>query len=227
MKSIMDDFIHIEKNKAFHILNQVADSRTEVQIKIADVQKIVNTTLNKYGVRKHFYVADKDDSLSLKSGITIKIIFENKLFFLKTNIKKFEQSYYFDGYEHLYELVRRRRPRFKVPDAWAQSALIQSNESLHQLRSAARIIEMSKSGMKLSVNPELPRYEKNQIINLRFKIFRRAEIQLSAKIVHLKRNISAGPTIGVQFMDDTILLKNKIQNVCDDLAFFYAADADT
>lgn len=226
MKSVLKELDHVEKYKSYQVLNQVVDYAADVQIKIPNESKIVNTKLKKIGARKHFYIVSVSDLLKSKPEVTIKIIISDKLFFLKTSIKEVEGNYYFENYEHLYELIRRKRQRFLIPKKWPQTAVIQSAEAVSKLRSDATIIEMSKAGMKLNIKAEIPRYEKNQIINLRFKIYRRAEIQLSAKIIHLKKNSSAGPTIGVQFMEHSILSKNKIQNICDDLAFFHAAEPD-
>lgn len=226
MRSVLKELDHVERYKSYQILNQIVEFETAVQIKILNESKILNTKLKKIGTRKHFYIVAASDLFEGKPEATIKIIMNNKLYFLKTDIKKVEGDYYFDSYEHLYELVRRKKQRFQIPKNWSQTAIIQSLEGDNKLKSEAIVIDMSKAGMKLNIKPEIPCYVKNQVIKLKFKIFRRAEIQLSAKIVHLKKNSSSGPTIGVQFMDDSILIKNKIQNVCDDLAFFYAAEPD-
>lgn len=225
--NILNDLAHIEKNKAYQILNRAADYRTEVQVKITGENKIQNVQLQKIGMRKHFYIREKNHHFDSQPEVTVKIIIENNLYFLKTRIKKNENSYYFDDFEHLFELVRRKKPRFTIPDKWAQSAVIQATKTPYELKSAARIVEMSKAGMKLEIKAELPSYEKNQNIKLKFKIFRRGEVEVKAKIIHVKKSKSGGPTVGVQFEDDSNLLKNKIQNICDDLAFYFASEAVT
>lgn len=239
MKNILQELAQIERYNSYQILHRVISMNTEIQIKIAGKNKIIRSTLKKIGERKHFYLDSPAELFADNPEITIKIIFDTKLFFLKTEIKKFQGGVYFDNYEHMFELIRRKNPRFHIPKEWPQSAYIQISDSTvvqpnkiqyielsKALKSAAIIAEISKSGMKLNIVAELPRYEKNQVIVLKFKIFRRAEIQLNAKIIHIKKNVAAGPTIGVQFMDESILLKNKIQNVCDDLAFFYTAQSN-
>ena len=239
MKNILNELVQVERYSTYQILQQVIATNTEIQIKIAEKNRIVKATLKKIGERKHFYVVAPVETFYDTSEITVKIIFNGKLYFLKTELKKFQGGVYFESYEHMFELVRRKNPRFQIPDQWPQSAQIQTTETTiiqpkkvtylelsKLLKSVATITEMSRSGMKLNIAAELPRYDKNQIINIRFKLFRRAEIQLLAKIIHLKKNVAAGPTIGVQFLDETILIKNKIQNVCDDLAFFYTAQGE-
>lgn len=225
--NILNELAHIEKNKAYQILNRAADYRTDVQVKITGENKIYNVQLQKIGMRKHFYIREKINHFDSQPEVTAKIIIENNLYFLKTKIKKNDQSYYFDDFEHLFELIRRKKPRFSIPEKWSQSAVIQATKTPYELKSAARIVEMSKAGMKLDIKAELPSYEKNQHIKLKFKLFRRGEVELKAKIIHVKKNKSGGPTIGVQFEDESTLLKNKIQNICDDLAFYFASEATT
>lgn len=235
----MKELIQIERYQSYQLLHQVINTKTEIHFKIADKNKIIKTTLKKINERKHFYIVAAVDAFADNPEITAKIIINGKLFFLKTTLKRFQGGIYFDSYENMFELIRRKNQRFSIPKQWSQTAFVQATddrviqprhvtyvELSKTLKSAATVIELSKSGMKMQLSYELPRYEKNQIINIKFKIFRRAEIQINAKIIHLKKNVTAGPTIGVQFMDETILLKNKIQNVCDDLAFFYAAQGD-
>lgn len=224
MNKVLKELAPVDRYKTYQILNQVMDSSSEIQIKIINDNKILNLKLKRIGQRKHFYLNSISERFENKPEVTFKIIINNKLYFLKTIIKKIEGKFYFDNYDNFFELIRRKKPRFRLPSNWFQSVFIQSEGLANEFKSAANIVEMSKEGMQLKITPEIPRYEKNQSINLKFKVFRRAEIQVNAKIIHVKKHTSGGPTIGVQFIDETILIKNKIQNVCDDLAFFYAAE---
>lgn len=239
MNNILKELVKVERYNTYQLLQKVINTNTEIHIKIAEKNRIIKATLKKIGERKHFYVVAPVDAFYDTPEITAKIIFNGKLYFLKTDLKKFQGGVYFESYENMFELVRRKNPRFQIPEHWPQSAQIQSTDTTiiqpkkvtyielsKLLKSVATITEMSKSGMKMNIAAELPRYDKNQIINIRFKIFRRAEIQILGKIIHLQKNVAAGPTIGVQFLDETILIKNRIQNVCDDLAFFYTALGD-
>lgn len=225
--SILNDLAHIEKSKAYQILNKAADYRVDIHVKITGENKIHHVQLQKIGMRKHFYIREKNHHFDSQPEVTAKIIIENNLYFLKTRIKKNEQSYYFDDFDHLFELIRRKKPRFSIPEKWSQTAVIQGTKTPYELKSVAHIVEMSKAGMKLDIRAELPSYEKNHHIKLKFKLFRRGEVEVKAKIIHVKKNKSGGPTIGIQFEDESTLLKNKIQNICDDLAFYFASEATT
>lgn len=225
MSSIMSELAPIEKNKAYSFLNRTVEKSSLIQIKVKNDERVVNTFLKKMNSRRHFYLGDKFEHLQVGTEVTIKVIVDEKLFFIKTELKKAENYFYFDNFDNFFELVRRKKPRFKIPQKWSQSAYIQSLATPYELKSTASIVEMSKAGMKLKIGPELPRYEDGLEIKVNFKIFRRAEISLKAKIIHVKKTKSGGPIIGVRFLDLSNLSQNKIQNVCDDLAFYHTASS--
>lgn len=224
MKNILQELIQFNKQQAFEILNKAAAIRAKTQLKITEESKIHNTEIQKKLLKNRFYLPNIKEDIESNTEVTLKIISQNSLYFLKTTLMKYKNTYYFESYENLFELVRRKSPRLQIPKEWSQSAFIQSLDK-NSLRSICRVLDLSETGMKLKVGPQIPRYEKNQIINLKFKIFRRGEIVLRAKVVHLKKAPSGGPIIGVQFADDTKLIKNKIQNIYNDLAFYYVNQA--
>lgn len=221
--SILEKLVQLEKAEAFHVLTRAVHARSALQIKPTSSQKVINIKLNRSAGQRHFrIISDHAESLAGEE-VTVKVILDHRLFFIKSTVSHDSHGIFLSGYENFFELVRRRRPRFRIPDNWSQHAVIHALDASYDIKSKARIIEISSEGMKLAVNPELPRYEKNQNIKVFFKIFRRAEVIVSARVIHVKKNTSSGPTIGVQFAPASNLVQNKIQNVCDDLAFFYAA----
>ena len=205
----------------------MARSRIEINFKQQESDKIIKTTLSKNSARKQFYLENKEISFEKAAIVTFKIIVDRKLYFLKTTIKKTNSEYYFENLEHMFELVRRKKPRYIVPDHWVQSARVQAAASPIELKSPATILDVSRSGMRLYVRADLPRYEKNQTINLFFKIYRRAEILVKSRIIYIQHGPDGGgPIIGLEYSDNSILIANKIQNVCDDLAFYWTSELE-
>jgi len=222
-QSILDQLIKLEKSEAFAVLTRAVQSRSALQIKPAGSQKVLNIKLHRSAGQRNFrIISDLAESLAGEE-VTVKVILDSRLFFIKSTISYDNHGVFLSGYENFFELVRRRRPRFRIPNNWSQQAVIHALDASYEIKSKAQIIELSAEGMKLAVNPELPRYEKNQNIKVFFKVFRRAEVVVNARVIHVKKNTSSGPTIGVQFAPASNLVRSKIQNVCDDLAFFYAA----
>lgn len=222
----MDSLTSIDKNEAFKILTRIASGNVEVSFKLHGSNKIYNTVLEKNIARKQFYLTGVASELDISQEATIKIILDRKLYFLKTNLKKATVQYYFENYDHFFELVRRKKPRFVIPEHWAQTAKIQALYSPVEIKSPASIIDLSRTGMRLQVKAEIPRYEVNQIVNLYFKVYRRAEMLIKSKIIHLRPTSESGPIIGLEYADNSILIANKVQNICDDLAFYWTSESD-
>jgi hypothetical protein len=226
VKSIMENLSKVDKYETLQILNKAAARKIEVSIKTENSEKVYNTRLEKNPVRKLFYIDHDNLVFDANLDVTLKLIVDQRLFFLKTTIKKAKDKFYFETLEEMYELVRRKKPRFTLPEKWTQAAHLQGASSPIELKSAAKIIDLSKAGVRVKVEADLPKYEINQVVNFYFRVHRRAEILVKSKVIYLKNNKNGGPTVGLEFSDNSILIANKIQNVCDDLAFFYAHESD-
>ncbi len=219
----MNNLQAVERNEAYQIMSQVAEKEIEIHAKIKDKEQIYKTKLQNNNVRRYFYILNKGIPFTANNEVTFKIIYLNKLFFLKVNVKQISQKYYFDRLTDFFELIRRKKKRLNVPVQWAQSAQIHSHKAALDLKSTAVVLDISKAGIRLHVQADLPRYEIGEQVNLYFKIYRRAEILVKSRVVHVKALTAGGAQLGLEFSDNSILIANKIQNVCDDLAFYYAA----
>lgn len=222
--ALLDNMQLIDKNTAFQILVRIAVLGVEIHIKGKDSSQIHKTRIKKNAARPVFFVLSPSIEFESGAEVTFKIIVDKKLYFLKTQVKQSASQYYFDHYTDFFELIRRKKPRFAIPELWSQSCKVQAMNSPADLKAPAEIIDLSRAGMRLLVRPSLPRFEINQLVHLYFKIYRRAEIMVVSKVIYLKKNEQGGPTLGLEFSDNSILIGNKIQNVCDDLAFFYTSE---
>lgn len=222
MKSILNNLEKIDKAQTLTTLNSVQALQIPIHLKFADQKKVYSVRLIRSAQQKHFRLDNlKREDLS-DAEATLKIIDGDRLYFLKTHIRKNEESYYLDGIDNFFELVRRKKPRFKIPSHWSQSAEIQASGGP---RVQADIHEVSVMGMRLKISPVIPRFEKGQKIKIRFKIYRRAELTIEAEIIHLQKSSEGGPVVGLRFTSVTNMQQNKLQSVCDDLAFFYASES--
>ena len=222
MNNIMDHLAQIEKSEAYKILSEAAAKQIEINIKAEDSERVFSSKIEKNQVRRFFYIQNKNLVFDENLDVTIKISLNNRLFFLKTVIKKATQGYYFTDLENLFELVRRKKPRFGIPERWTQICYLHATNHPIEFRAKVKILNISKIGVRIKVEPDLPKYELNQIVNFFFKIHRRAEILVKSKIIYVKPSKVGGPILGLEFSDNSILINNKIQNVLDDLAFYYA-----
>lgn len=214
----------VGKAQAFRILAKTASYGFTLPFKILNEQKIFRTRLNPGQRGDRFVLMSQQDELQHNPEVAIKLMFESQVFFLRTSIKYADGQYYFDNYEHLYELVRRKKPRFVIPELWSQSASFYNlaPDSKGNVMDA-EIVEMSSIGMQLRFGGRSD-VKKGHKVRLKFKVFRRAEVSIEAKVIYIKEYASRLKAMGVEFSGDSTLALNKIQNVCEDLAFFYAAE---
>jgi hypothetical protein len=222
----MENLSKVDKNETLQILNKVAYKKSEISLKTESSEKVFNTRLEKHPVRRLFFIDHTNLVFDPNLVVTFKVILDQRLFFLKTTIKIANDKYYFEALDAMYELVRRKKPRFVIPEKWNQSAHMQGASNPIELKSLAKIIDISKAGVRVKVEADLPKYEINQVVNFYFRVHRRAEILVKSKVIYLKTSKSGGPIVGLEFSDNSILISNKIQNVCDDLAFYFAHESE-
>lgn len=223
MSNFLSGFQQLSKVSAYQLLTKVCKDEIVVQFKLPEEKKIFRSKLKRKDSLDSFYLLDDAIHLSEDTEITVKIQIEKKLFFLKTVVRNKGKYLHLDSFNNTYELIRRRSPRFYIPEHWPQEATLHAAAANSRMRSTATIIEMSQLGMKLAIEADIPRYETDQIIKLYFKMFRRAEVILKAKIIHLKKIEPQGSRLGIEFIDLDTLQQLKVKNYCDDLAFYHAA----
>lgn len=221
MKNILDDLKILKVSIALEILNKVVEKKSSIQIKVLGFNQVQNTEIKLNTIKNRFYLTKNSKLFDHGAEVTIKITTPLNLYFLKTKIYKSDLNYYFDNCDNFFELVRRKNLRYPIPAAWSQSAQIQPENSTHNLKTTAKIIEMSKAGMKLRLSPEIPRYEKNQTVSVKFKVHRRGDVALRAKVVHVIKNDVGGPTLGIQFLDLSSPVNRRLMSLYDDLAFYF------
>lgn len=154
-------------------------------------------------------------------AITFKIVIGTDVYFFKSIVDQEDKDYFIYGPFKMFKLVRRKSTRYQLPENWTQSAFIMSPQK-KTLNSKVHVIEIGSGGARVVVFPQLPRYEKGQQIQLSLKINKRSPLVIDAIIRHAKYSKLGGPTLGIEFILENQLLKNKIQNICDDLAYALA-----
>ena len=219
----MENLSPVDKNESFKILSRISDQFIDVHFMQQGSQQIYKCMLAKNQARRIFYLDHPVLEHADRHLLTFKIVFEQKLFFLKTYVKRGAQHFFFDNLNDMYELVRRKKPRYAIPSDWSQTAKLHKLGVAAALKSPAEVIDLSKSGIRLRVKADIPRYYKDDEVTVSFKIYRRGEIDVKCKVIYVQT--SAGGErphlVGLKFLDSSILLSNKIQNVCDDLALYW------
>ncbi len=221
MSVVLDYLVKINTDQASKIIDSVVFEKLNIQMKIygSDTIHLVKllTTSKKNTYTILYKGKDFDDAITL----TFKAELAGRLFFFKIDSIPDSKTLIINRMTSIYELVRRKEPRFRVPINWLQFAMVYTS-SQKNFKALARINELSGSGMKITLNPELPRYEVNQKIKIQFKIHKRAQVSVFGFVRHLKKNKTGGPTLGIEFTEISDLNKLKVLSICDDMSYFYA-----
>ncbi|OFZ30414.1 MAG: hypothetical protein A2622_08375 [Bdellovibrionales bacterium RIFCSPHIGHO2_01_FULL_40_29] len=214
---ILDYLSEMNFKESKNFLENLKTKKYSTKFKLSDSDKIVTADLHA-ALEPGLFHIQVSKSTDFNSGEgTFKISIGTEVFFFKTKIFLKSSRLYIQGPFSIFKLIRRKSTRYNVPSYWPQSGFI-SDSSKKMLSAKMRVIEISLSGIKVHVMAELPRYEKNQLVHVQFKIFRRSELNIGGHIKHVERNqIKGGQTLGIEFVQSTQLIQNKIQNICEDL----------
>ncbi len=222
MKSEILSFLNeLSETEGRKILELIRNKDTKLKFKTENVKKIETAQLAISPLPNKFFLLPRTDFKKPESEVAFKIPIGTDVYFFKTLIHQEGKYFYIKLPFPIYKLIRRRDTRYMIPKNWAQSGAITSSEK-KIFASKVELLELSMSGIKVHAYNELPRYEKLQKIKLAFKIHRRAEMQLFGLIRHVAFPKSGGQTLGIEFFIEGKLMENKIQNICDDLAYSLA-----
>lgn len=218
---ILNFLNEVEPETARKVFSYIRRRDVKVQFKTPSHQKVETVQFLATESANKINLIFKNKFESLDEEITFKIIVGTDVYFFKGKVVSEDKEYYIYGPFKIFKLMRRKSKRFAIPENWLQIGFIVSPQK-RTLNSKIQILEISSTGMRFVVYPQLPLYKKKQQIELNFKIQKRSSITVDAIIMHAKYNKLGGPILGVEFVLDNPLIKNKIQNICDDLAYALA-----
>lgn len=193
----------------------------KVQFKTPDSHKVETVQFLATESAHKINLVFKNKFELVNDEITFKIIVGTDVYFFKGKVIRENKDYYVYGPFKIFKLMRRKSTRFAIPENWLQVGFIIAPQK-RTLNSKIQLLEISSTGMRFLVYPQLPLYKKKQKIELNFKIQKRSAITVDAIIMHAKYNKLGGPILGVEFILKNQLIKNKIQNICDDLSYALA-----
>ncbi|MBC7742958.1 MAG: PilZ domain-containing protein [Bdellovibrionaceae bacterium] len=220
MKSTLDYLVEVTAEQNEKLLRMLVAGHVGVQVKVSQDESVNKTYVEKGLSKNQLYLSNKALVSSRGAG-TFKMEHGTDIYFFKSTITQGEKFASIQQPLHIFKLIRRREPRYKIPSEWAQSALILATEKIN-LATPASLIEVSNSGLKIHCEMDLPRFEKDQRIRVQFKVYKRAGVIVNGIIRHIRRLRTGGSTIGIEFINNTTLSAGKVQSVCDDLTFYYA-----
>ncbi len=221
MKTDIFNFFNPQSNEdSLSLLKNCISDKIKLQaVEEGKIQAFSCFLDNKFAAKKFYLSQDKVSfDLTKKYSFCIKVI--NKIYFFKSQIFEDTKGIYLNDEICIHELRRRKDTRFDLPSEWRQSCLVYQNIK-RAPKLNARIINISWSGIRVEVEPQLPEFKMNQEIQFAVQIHKRAEVLCHGVIKYIKKNKNSGPVLGIEFIKLNRLSENKIQNFCEDLLRYF------
>ncbi len=213
---------HIKKLKATdarQIIYRGMQEKMVLACTVGSELKVFDLTLQGELLADHIHLASKkwESLIGQECAFSFKV--DTRVYFFKTKVKKQAGDVVIKTDFDLFELVRRKDVRHKIPYEWPQSAAVLI-DSKKEKKIAANIMDLSRSGIRLQLLAQLPEFKVGRSITFTIKIHRRAVAQINGVVKHSKRLPNQLPVIGVEFVDLTRVLEDRILNICNDIVRF-------
>lgn len=218
MKSdVMGNLLELSPDEGNQVLISIGNKDIKLKFKNEGSSQIESATITASALLEKYFLLVSSNFIKYDRPVTFKIQLGTDVFFFKTTINTDGKYFFINLPFPIFKLVRRSSTRFAVPSGWSQSgSIILIDKKLYT--SKVRWIDLSLSGIKVLVFGDLAGFEKMQQVKVIFKIHRRSEIQVSGFIRHITKQKTKGQIFGIEFVVESKLIQNKIQNLCDDLA---------
>lgn len=223
MASILDHLKELAANSTESLFYETLRLRHRITFKLENIEVIYKGQLLRTSEKWRFQLISPSFENKYEKTVeaTFKIETTQGTYFFKSFIQFIDDQLTLVGPFRLFQLTRRKNIRFPIPKDWEQSISFNSYD-LRKMKSTGHIIDFSSSGLRLFVDQELPVYQKNQVLRVQFKIFRRAGIMLKAVVKHTKKNAKKKQELGLEFIELTSAIQNRIDGICSDLSHFQA-----
>lgn len=225
MAGILDHLKELTANSVENLFYTTLRLRHRINFKTLEHEVIYKGQLLRTSEKWRFRLISPvfEEKFEKTTEATFKLETPQGTYFFKSFIQFIDDQLTLVGPFVVYQLTRRKNIRFPIPKDWNQSASFNSYD-MRKLKSTGNILDLSVSGLRVLVDQELPIYQKNQELRVQFKIFRRAEIILKAVVKHIKKNAQKKQELGLEFIELSPVIQNRIDGICSDLSHFLAQD---
>lgn len=225
MNRVLDYLVRISQIKKDELVRKMYKDLCTVQIKLSGSDAVQTVKLKSSSQHNEFVIKYKGPNFVKDQLLTFKIVSDDRMFFFKLEGIPGSKVIQITKTVDFYELIRRKEPRFKMPIEWQQVAFAISSP-VKLVKSKAKIIEISYSGLRLNIIPETHKFELGEYIKLEFKVHKRAQVSTMAEIKHVTKNRQGEYIVGVEFKDISMLASSKIQSICDEIVFLNAHNSN-
>lgn len=214
---VMSNLHELSPEEANFVLISIRNKDIKLKFKNEGSNKIESAQITASALPKKYFLLVSPHFTHADNPVTFKIQLGTDVYFFKTVINSDGKYFFINLPFSIFKLIRRDKRRFAIPSAWLQTGSIMLIDK-NLYTSKVHWIDLSLSGIKVLVVGDLTAFEKMQQVKINFKIHRRSEIQVFGFIRHITKQKSKDQILGIQFVNESKLIQNKIQNLCDDLA---------
>lgn len=206
-------------------LQKARTQKSMLTFKLDNYQHPIKTIIDNFSDKRVILQNDlKNLTITNKQEITITFHVGTEVFFIKTFIKSHLNRYYFDMASPVLHLQRRKEPRFLIPKKWNQTGFIITS-SIKSKQPPFTVIDISLSGMRLEVKPPhlINECKTNDVIKIKFQIYKRAEIITKAVIRHALHKNEGPSFLGLEFAKMPNLESERLSSIIEDICLFNSA----
>lgn len=214
---VMSNLLEVSPEEGHQVLMSIRNKDIKLKFKNEGSSRIESAQITASALPKKYFLLVSSTFTKSDKPVTFKIQLGTDVYFFKTVVNTDGKYFFINLPFTIFKLVRRDKTRFAIPPGWLQSGSIMLLEK-NLYTSKVMWLDLSLSGIKVLVVGDLTAFEKMQQVKINFKIHRRSEIQVLGFIRHITKQKVKGQVIGIQFVNQSKLVQNKIQNLCDDLA---------
>lgn len=173
-----------------------------------DKRAILDTEVNKVKLPE-----DKEISFKFHVG--------TEVFFVKTLVRSHLNRYYFDMASKVIQLKRRKEPRYFLPKKWNHTAHIVINQQKSQYLKCV-VQDISLSGIRFEVLEGITNYKRDDIIQIKFQIHKRAEVMTQAIVRFVLNRPNLNTLLGLEMAETSDVNKQRIANIIEDINLYNA-----
>ncbi len=220
--SIAEYLDQLDERRSLEVLQKCYSQKASLIFKADNSAQMIKANIDSFSNKKVILKFDQPDVvISEHQAKSIKFNIGTEVFFTKVLIKRFMNNYYFDISAQVIKLKRRQETRYFIPKKWPQSANI-VNYAVTAKLIPCQIHDISASGIRIETSLPQITFSKEDLLHIRFSIYKRAEIRCEAVIHFILQHEKMGSILGLEFVMLKPLQREKIQSLVDDIIQFTA-----
>lgn len=206
------------------VLQSARSAKSTLVFKVDIYPKPCKTFIDNFTDKRAILSVElKDLSLPEDKEVSIKFNVGSEVYFVKTFIRTHLNRYFFDMSSKVFHLKRRKEPRYNIPKKWPQTTCIVLN-AMKKSELKSSVVDLSLSGIRLEFkkNQMTPAFRRDDIILIKFQIYKRAEIECTAIVRFILNKDNSPVIVGLEFANISVVQKKRVSSIIEDIKLFSA-----